>query len=163
MWKLTSRLPFCVLSRNIGGPESDESFKGGLSSLTYRLGGIENVTVEVNNVLVNKEIHNVFGVIKGFTDPGRAHLFFSSTVGFLIVQLDINNVFWFLDVILQIVTLYWELRETPGGKATPRRLLVPPFCWSWQGLLKRWWRKVTDIRLLLLRKQGLNKAFFFTQ
>lgn len=163
MWKLTSRLSFCVLSRNIGGPESDESFKGGLSSLTYRLGGIENVTVEVNNVLVNKEIHNVFGVIKGFTDPGRAQLFFSSTVGFFIVQLDINNVFWCLDVIIQIVTLYWELRETPGGKATPRQLLVPPFCWSWPELLKRWWRKVTDIRLFILRKQGLNKAFFFTQ
>uniref|UniRef100_A0A671X6Y4 Transferrin receptor 1b n=1 Tax=Sparus aurata TaxID=8175 RepID=A0A671X6Y4_SPAAU len=60
-----------TLLQNIGGPESDESFKGGLSSLTYRLGGIENVTVEVNNVLVNKEIHNVFGVIKGFTDPDR--------------------------------------------------------------------------------------------
>lgn len=74
MWKLTIFHPFCVLSRNIGGPESDESFKGGLTRLTYRLGGIENVTVEVNNVLVNKEIHNVFGVIKGFTDPGTAQL-----------------------------------------------------------------------------------------
>nr|XP_046227572.1 transferrin receptor 1b [Scatophagus argus] len=62
-----------VLLQKIGGPEPDESsgFKGGLKSLTYRLGGSENVTVEVNNVLVNREIHNVFGVIKGFTDPDR--------------------------------------------------------------------------------------------
>ncbi|XP_054478579.1 transferrin receptor 1b [Anoplopoma fimbria] len=61
------------LLQNIGGPESDASsgFKGGLTSVVYRLGGSENVTVEVNNVLVNKEIHNVFGVIKGFTDPDR--------------------------------------------------------------------------------------------
>uniref|UniRef100_A0A8P4G223 Transferrin receptor 1b n=1 Tax=Dicentrarchus labrax TaxID=13489 RepID=A0A8P4G223_DICLA len=46
-------------------------FLGGLKSVTYRLGGSENITVEVNNVLVNREIHNVFGVIKGFTDPDR--------------------------------------------------------------------------------------------
>lgn len=39
--------------------------------MTYRLGGSENITVEVNNVLVNREIHNVYGVIKGFTDPDR--------------------------------------------------------------------------------------------
>lgn len=28
------------------------------------------ITLEVNNVLVEKEIHNVFGVIKGFVDAG---------------------------------------------------------------------------------------------
>lgn len=28
------------------------------------------VTVEVNNVQTDKKIHNVFGVIKGFVDPG---------------------------------------------------------------------------------------------
>lgn len=69
--------PFSILSRKIGGPEPDASsgFIGGLTSVTYRLGGTENVTVEVNNVLVNREIHNVFGVIKGFTDPGRTDLF----------------------------------------------------------------------------------------
>ena len=46
---------------------------GSLQSVTYRLGGAsdgENATVEVNNVLVTKELHNVFGIIKGFTDPG---------------------------------------------------------------------------------------------
>ncbi|XP_077592175.1 transferrin receptor 1b [Stigmatopora nigra] len=31
--------------------------------------GGQNVTVEVNNVLVNTEIHNVFGVVRGFVDP----------------------------------------------------------------------------------------------
>ncbi|KAM3593197.1 uncharacterized protein V6R79_007719 [Siganus canaliculatus] len=62
-----------VLLQNIGGPLPDASsgFKGGFPSVTYSLGGSENITVEVNNVLVNKEIHNVFGVIKGFTDPDR--------------------------------------------------------------------------------------------
>ena len=41
--------------------------------MSYRLGGAsdgENATVEVNNVLVTKQLHNVFGIIKGFTDPG---------------------------------------------------------------------------------------------
>uniref|UniRef100_A0A3Q1KE49 Uncharacterized protein n=1 Tax=Anabas testudineus TaxID=64144 RepID=A0A3Q1KE49_ANATE len=46
-------------------------FKGGLPSVSYQLGGTKNISVNVNNVLVNKEIHNVFGVIKGFTDPDR--------------------------------------------------------------------------------------------
>lgn len=60
-----------ALLKNIGGPEADNSFKGKLQSVDYRLGGSKNITVEVNNVLVNTEIHNVFGVIKGFTDPDR--------------------------------------------------------------------------------------------
>lgn len=42
--------------------------------MTYRLGGQKNITVEVNNVLVNKELRNVFGVIKGFADSGRNDL-----------------------------------------------------------------------------------------
>ncbi|XP_070842116.1 transferrin receptor 1b [Chaetodon trifascialis] len=69
---ITANMAVALLQK-IGGPESDASsgFKGGFSSLAYRLGGSENVTVEVNNVLVNREIHNVFGVIKGFTDPDR--------------------------------------------------------------------------------------------
>lgn len=64
--------PLYLFSRTIGGPESDVSsgFKGSFASVGYKLGGSENITVEVNNVLVNKEIHNVFGVIKGFIDPG---------------------------------------------------------------------------------------------
>ncbi|XP_044194832.1 transferrin receptor 1b [Thunnus albacares] len=62
-----------TLLLNISGPEADASsgFKGGIRSRSYSLGGSKNVTVEVNNVLVNREIHNVFGVIKGFIDPDR--------------------------------------------------------------------------------------------
>lgn len=67
--------------RKIGGPEPDETsgFKGGFKQASYRLGGVENITVEVNNKLVNKEIHNVFGVIKGFDDPGKTKLLFGVT------------------------------------------------------------------------------------
>ncbi|XP_010769573.1 transferrin receptor protein 1-like [Notothenia coriiceps] len=62
-----------ALLKTIGGPESDasSSFKGSLTSVGYKLGGSKNITVQVNNVLVNKEIHNVFGVIKGFIDPDQ--------------------------------------------------------------------------------------------
>lgn len=34
------------------------------------------ITVSVNNVLTEKRIHNVFGVIKGFVDPGKMKLEF---------------------------------------------------------------------------------------
>ncbi|XP_072525387.1 transferrin receptor 1a [Salminus brasiliensis] len=45
---------------------------GGLRSVKYRLGSDSDlVTVEVNNVLTEKKIHNVFGVIKGFIDADR--------------------------------------------------------------------------------------------
>lgn len=44
----------------------------------YRLGGQKNITVEVNNILVNKVVRNVFGVIKGFVDSGSDDLFLSS-------------------------------------------------------------------------------------
>ncbi|KAM4544207.1 transferrin receptor 1b [Fundulus diaphanus] len=61
------------LLKKIGGPGvgAGSNFRGELKSVSYKLGGVQNATVEVNNVLVNKEIHNVFGVIKGFTDPDR--------------------------------------------------------------------------------------------
>ncbi|XP_042164489.1 transferrin receptor protein 1 [Oncorhynchus tshawytscha] len=61
-----------ILTR-IGGLESPLSFKGSLDNVKYTLGGAssEDVTVEVNNVLQDTEIHNVFGVIKGFTEPDR--------------------------------------------------------------------------------------------
>uniref|UniRef100_A0A8C4ZXJ5 Transferrin receptor protein 1 n=1 Tax=Gadus morhua TaxID=8049 RepID=A0A8C4ZXJ5_GADMO len=36
-----------------------------------RLGDNDVVTVEVNNVLVEKKIHNILGVIKGLVDPDR--------------------------------------------------------------------------------------------
>ncbi|XP_057680836.1 transferrin receptor 1b [Corythoichthys intestinalis] len=44
-----------TLLREIGGPDN--------------VGGVKDITVEVNNVLVNTEIHNVFGVLTGFIDP----------------------------------------------------------------------------------------------
>lgn len=73
--RLSSVLFFFFFLRNISGsePAADSGFKGALD-LVYRLGGQKNITVEVNNVLVNKEIHNVFGIIKGITDPGTVHL-----------------------------------------------------------------------------------------
>lgn len=75
------KLFFICSFRKIGGPEPDETsgFKGGFKQVSYRLGGVENITVEVNNKLVNKEIHNVFGVIKGFDDPGKTKLLFGVT------------------------------------------------------------------------------------
>lgn len=55
-----------VISQTIGGPGLNAD-----SGFAFSLGGIKNITVEVNNVLVFKEIHNVFGVIKGFIDPDQ--------------------------------------------------------------------------------------------
>ncbi|KAM9839395.1 transferrin receptor 1b [Aulostomus maculatus] len=55
----------------IGGPAADASFRGGISTVTYKLGGSQNISVEVNNVPVNREVHNVFGIIKGFIDPDQ--------------------------------------------------------------------------------------------
>ncbi|KAJ3611793.1 hypothetical protein NHX12_021807, partial [Muraenolepis orangiensis] len=69
---LSARMAASIL-RGIGGPEVEAGwgFTGSLSGATYRLGGGVNATVDVNNVLVDRELHNVFGVIKGFTDPDR--------------------------------------------------------------------------------------------
>ncbi|XP_072306616.1 transferrin receptor protein 1-like [Eucyclogobius newberryi] len=59
-----------TILKSIGGPlpDKDSGFAG---SPSYSLGGSKNITVEVNNALAFKEIHNVFGVIKGFVDPDR--------------------------------------------------------------------------------------------
>lgn len=79
--------------------------------------------MEVNNVLVNTEIHNVFGVIKGLTDPGIADIFSPSCLRWDdCFCLNIHGVF---DGALQIATLYWELRETPGVTVTPNPPLAP--------------------------------------
>ncbi|XP_073347503.1 transferrin receptor protein 1-like [Pagrus major] len=53
--------------RQLGGQNVPEGW-GGINRL-----GDENdlITLEVNNVLTQKEIHNVFGVIKGFVDADR--------------------------------------------------------------------------------------------
>ncbi|XP_030630420.1 transferrin receptor 1a [Chanos chanos] len=45
---------------------------GELNGVEYRIGNNDDeITVEVKNVLVESKIHNVFGVIKGFTDSDR--------------------------------------------------------------------------------------------
>ncbi|KAM4728636.1 transferrin receptor protein 1-like [Anableps anableps] len=51
----------------LSGPVKPEQWDG------YNKLGDEHdiITVEVNNVLTEKKIHNVFGVIKGFVDPDR--------------------------------------------------------------------------------------------
>uniref|UniRef100_A0A8C9U3X0 Transferrin receptor protein 1 n=1 Tax=Scleropages formosus TaxID=113540 RepID=A0A8C9U3X0_SCLFO len=58
----------------MGGPSVPRSWvETGLNRVSpIKLGSEKDViTVEVNNVLVEKRIHNVFGVIKGFMDPDR--------------------------------------------------------------------------------------------
>lgn len=112
--------------------------------MTYRLGGSKNVTVEVNNVLVNKEIHNVFGVIKGFTDPGRTFFLLESSTVDLFSRLHCAS-----DMCLQIVTWSWGLRETPGVGVTPELLLAPPYCWNWPRLCAIWWRTVNNMLLCI--------------
>ncbi|XP_017165290.1 transferrin receptor protein 1-like [Poecilia reticulata] len=51
----------------LGGPKRPERWEG------YSKLGDETdiIAMEVNNVLTEKKIHNVFGVIKGFVDPDR--------------------------------------------------------------------------------------------
>lgn len=54
----------------MGGDDAPEEFRGALPR--YKLGSqSDNVTVEVNNKLAETKIHNVFGVIKGYVDPGE--------------------------------------------------------------------------------------------
>lgn len=55
----------------MGGNSAPKSFQGGLPD--YKLGNENDplLTVEVNNVLIDTKIYNVFGVIKGFIDAGE--------------------------------------------------------------------------------------------
>ncbi|KAB5533322.1 hypothetical protein PHYPO_G00130410 [Pangasianodon hypophthalmus] len=81
------------IHQRMGGKEAPKDFTGRLPGVSkYTLGGETNVTVTVNNVLVDTKISNVFGVIKGFMDPDRyvvlgaqrdafSHGFAKSTVG----------------------------------------------------------------------------------
>lgn len=64
----------CPIFRQMGGRSSPRGWAdGGLMNVEYKLGSSDNnVTVEVNNVLTEIQIHNVFGVIKGFVDPGTS-------------------------------------------------------------------------------------------
>ncbi|KAG9343529.1 hypothetical protein JZ751_013695 [Albula glossodonta] len=59
------------LFRKMGRNNAPSFWKGNLG-VSYRLGGDDGVVkVEVNNVLAEKKINNVFGVLKGFMDPDR--------------------------------------------------------------------------------------------
>lgn len=62
----------CGSHSQLSGPKRPDKWEG-FSNL-----GDENdvITVNVNNVLTEKRIHNVFGVIKGFVDPGKMKLEF---------------------------------------------------------------------------------------
>lgn len=56
----------------MGGKNMREWTDGVLPGILYNLGDDKDViTVEVNNVITEKKIHNVFGVIKGFVDADR--------------------------------------------------------------------------------------------
>lgn len=58
------------LYRQLGGQSMPEEWNG-----INRLGGeTDIITVEVSNVLTEKKISNVFGVIKGIVDAGGTHL-----------------------------------------------------------------------------------------
>lgn len=59
-------------SRKLGGKAAPPGFAGSLPGVSgYSVGGERNVSVTVNNVLVDTKIYNVFGVIKGYVDPGE--------------------------------------------------------------------------------------------
>ncbi|KAK3515490.1 hypothetical protein QTP70_023616 [Hemibagrus guttatus] len=54
------------------GKDAPRDFTGMLPGVSkYTLGGETDVSVTVKSVLTDTEIHNVFGVIKGFIDPDR--------------------------------------------------------------------------------------------
>ncbi|KAI2667368.1 Transferrin receptor protein 1 [Labeo rohita] len=61
-----------IMSKLGGRPSPDGWSDGMLRNTVYNLGDDgDTITVEVNNDLVQKKIHNVFGVIKGYTDADR--------------------------------------------------------------------------------------------
>ncbi|MEQ2249176.1 hypothetical protein ILYODFUR_026659 [Ilyodon furcidens] len=56
-----------TILKQLRGQNKPENWEG-----YYKLGDeSDTITVEVNNVLAEKKIHNVFGVIKGFVDSDR--------------------------------------------------------------------------------------------
>ncbi|XP_041824590.1 transferrin receptor 1b [Melanotaenia boesemani] len=110
-----------TLLKKIGGLESNTSsgFKGGLSSVSYNLGGKESIIVEVNNVLVNSELHNVFGVIKGFADPDRYVLLGAQrdAWGNGYAKANVGT-----SVLMELAKAFHEMVENDGFR--PRRSLV---------------------------------------
>uniref|UniRef100_A0AAY4ARX8 Transferrin receptor protein 1 n=1 Tax=Denticeps clupeoides TaxID=299321 RepID=A0AAY4ARX8_9TELE len=69
---ITADMAVKIFLKMTGG-EAPSDFIGKLKGLsTYKLGSDQDqVTVTVSNALVEKRIHNVFGVIKGFIDSDR--------------------------------------------------------------------------------------------
>uniref|UniRef100_A0A672NX80 Transferrin receptor protein 1 n=1 Tax=Sinocyclocheilus grahami TaxID=75366 RepID=A0A672NX80_SINGR len=69
---ITIRQATEIMSK-LGGRTSTDGWSDGmLRDTMYKLGDDgDNITVEVKNVLIQKKIHNVFGVIKGYTDTDR--------------------------------------------------------------------------------------------
>lgn len=70
----------CLLlpsNSKLGGRTSPDDWSDGmLRDTMYSLGDEGDIiTVEVNNVLIQKKIHNVFGVIKGYMDAGTLFCF----------------------------------------------------------------------------------------
>lgn len=61
-----------MVFRKMGGRDPPHEWaSGGLRDVTYKLGGDDDVvSMEVNNTLAVTKIFNMFGVIKGFVDPG---------------------------------------------------------------------------------------------
>lgn len=61
-----------MIFRKMGGPQPPREWaRGGLWDVAYKLGGGDDVvSVEVNSALSVTKIFNMFGVIKGFVDPG---------------------------------------------------------------------------------------------
>lgn len=70
---LNSLMVFLSPHRVLGGKNLPEGWGG-----YHKLGGDSDIiTVEVNNPLTEKKIFNVFGVIKGFVDPGTVRILIS--------------------------------------------------------------------------------------
>lgn len=69
---ITIRQATEIMSK-LGGRTSPDGWSDGmLRDTMYKLGDDGDIiTVEVKNVLIQKKIHNVFGVIKGYTDTDR--------------------------------------------------------------------------------------------
>uniref|UniRef100_A0A8C1HLT1 Transferrin receptor protein 1 n=1 Tax=Cyprinus carpio carpio TaxID=630221 RepID=A0A8C1HLT1_CYPCA len=69
---ITIRQATEIMSKLGGRTSPDDWSDGMLRDTMYKLGDDGDViTVEVKNVLIQKKIHNVFGVIKGYMDKDR--------------------------------------------------------------------------------------------
>lgn len=109
------------------------------------MGGVEMISVEVNNVLVNTEIHNVFGVIEGFIDSGMRY----TPVVTKKKKLGSHVSHELCVCVRQTSMWFWERRGTRGVKATPALLSAPPFSWNWPRPLKTWWKEVNNKKIIM--------------